>query len=132
MTKIYLAGPIAHTDDATDWRQDLIDQHSGVEFANPLDEYTPDDASNPHLHSDIVDSDKQQIEASDALLVGYEAVRSVGTPMEVLFAYERDMPVAIWLRDQTPLSDLSPWYHYHSEFITSKPGNAVAYLEREL
>jgi nucleoside 2-deoxyribosyltransferase len=132
MTRIYLAGPIAHTDDPNDWRQELIDEHSTVEFANPLDEYTPADASNPHLHDDIVDSDKQQIEASDALLVGYEAVRSVGTTMEVLFAYERDIPVAILIRDDSILSDLSPWYHYHSEFITSKPGHAVAYLEREL
>jgi len=141
MTTIYLAGPVANVDDGgRDWRNELIDNNPTADFANPLDEYnapadnlqidTNPTTQNQVSPTEIVESDKELLRESDAVLVGYEDVQSVGTPMEVMWAYERGYTISVWLRDDSILSDLSPWYHYHTDFVTSKSNHAVAYLER--
>jgi len=65
---------------------------------------------------------------SDGVLVGYSRERQIGTPMEVMWAFERDVPVVIWIRDETLHSDLSPWYRFHVDTVTPSRSQAVESL----
>jgi len=78
--------------------------------------------------TELVETDKDLLRESDGVLVGYSAVRSVGTPMEVMWAYERDYPVAVWLRDNTSYDDLSPWYRYHATGVMQHESAALSHL----
>lgn len=143
---VYLAGPVANVPDGgASWR-DLVESEYAEEIAirNPLDKYNVplDDltiSESPHSdregmvgYADIVESDLELLKDSDAVLVGYEDVQSVGTPMEVRWAYERDYDVAIWIRDDTRLHDLSPWFLHHASAVTSSLQLAVNHLTRTL
>lgn len=142
---IYLAGPVMDTDDGgAEWRRDVVTQYGEqYEFRNPLSKYNvpasdvvvvdgaaprPDEVS----VSELVTTDKRLIDESDGLLVGYSKRRSVGTPMEVMWAYERDYPVALWIRDNTAISDLSPWYRHHASAITNSIELALGHIDREV
>jgi len=143
---VYLAGPVAELDDGgAGWRGDVEVEHGHLyDFRNPLSKYNvPVDGltivdgathggDNVVSVSEIVEGDKHLLTESDAVLVGYSAVRSIGTPMEVMWAYERDKPVAIWLRDGTACEDLSPWYRYHADLVTNSVKLALGSLDRRL
>lgn len=143
---IYLAGPVAaYSDGGAAWR-DHVKAKFGDEFdfRDPLSKYNVpaedlevvEGRSSAHDDttvgvSEIVERDKRMIDESDGVLVGYTAVRSVGTPMEVMFAREREMPVAIWLRDDTDEEALSPWYRYHSTAITDHAVLALQHVDAQ-
>lgn len=129
---IYLAGPVAaYEDGGAGWRDQIVSDHQDwYDFKNPLDKYNVpvddltivqqaesdrDDTISVH---ELVESDKTLLRGSDAVLVGYSDVQSIGTPMEVMWAYERGMPVGIWIRDRTSKTDLSPWYRHHATRIS--------------
>jgi nucleoside 2-deoxyribosyltransferase len=144
-TTVYLAGPVAHADGGgAGWRE-TIQQFYGDEydFRDPLSKYNvpADDLTlvEGRSHPDtpetvgtreIVEDDKTLLKESDAVLVGYSAVRSVGTPMEVMWAFERAYPIAVWVRDETPIADLSPWYRFHAGAITNDAEMALSHLDR--
>jgi len=147
-TTIYLAGPVANVEDGgAAWRERLTEEYqhdTSIEFLDPLAKYNApaddlriidgvSDADDEETvgADEIVRSDKQLILGSDALLVGYEAVQSVGTPMEVMFAHARDIPIAVWIRDETLREKLSPWYRHHAGRVTYLPGVAVGHLVNE-
>ena len=142
ITTIYLAGPVANVEDGgSQWRNELVESYPNSDFNNPLDKYNapaedltivtkPARGDTEVTHTEIVEGDKELLRESNAVLVGYTDVLSTGTPMEVMWAYERNYPITIWLRDGSILPDLSPWYQYHADFITAKQGHAVAHLER--
>ena len=72
----------------------------------------------------IVEKDKTDIDSCDILLVNY-VEPSVGTSMEILYAWERGKVVMlVALSDQ----DLSPWllYHSHKFFFTLE--DAASYI----
>ena len=140
---IYLAGPVAALNDGgAGWRS-VVEQRFGdeFEFKNPLAKYNApaDDieivdgsshgGDNVVSVSELVELDKHLLAQSDAVLVGYTAVRSIGTPMEVMWAYERAKPVALWLRDDTQTDELSPWYRYHADLITNSVEMALGGLD---
>jgi nucleoside 2-deoxyribosyltransferase len=137
---LYLAGPVAALDDGgASWRDDLIAAHDEVAFANPLDHlnapaddidivsYESDDPSEV-TPEEVVEADKDLLRESDGVLVGYSRERQIGTPMEVMWAFERDVPVVIWIRDETLYSELSPWYRYHADAVTTSRRQAVESL----
>ena len=144
---IYLAGPVAAlADGGASWRERVGREYGEqYDFQNPLAKYNvpvddltivdgvsdPDDETTVGT-DEIVTDDKEKILKSDAVLVGYEAVHSIGTPMEVMFAYERDMPVAVWIRDDTGIMDLSPWYLHHATAVTNSIELALGHLDREV
>lgn len=149
MTKqatIYLAGPVAaYPDGGAEWR-DHIKAEFGDEFhfSDPLSKYNVpaedlevvEGQSRPHDDTtvgvaELVERDKRMIDGADGVLVGYSAVRSIGTPMEVMYARERDMPVALWLRDDTDREDLSPWYRYHATAITQHAVLGLQHIEAQ-
>ena len=143
---VYLAGPVMSMDDGgAGWRTDVEIEHGHLyDFKNPLSKYNvPVDGldvvadgthggDNAVSVSEIVEGDKHLLAESDAVLVGYSAVRSIGTPMEVMWAFERDMPIAIWTRDGTDPSELSPWYRYHADIITNSVELALGGLDRRV
>lgn len=144
---IYLAGPVAAlADGGAEWRERVgRDYGEQYDFQNPLAKYNVpvedltvvDGVSDPGdpttVGADvIVEEDKAKLRASDAVLVGYVDTQSIGTPMEVMWAFERDMPVAIWIRDETDIMDLSPWYLHHAGAITNSVEMALGHLDREV
>jgi len=146
-TSVYLAGPVAALDDGgAGWREQVGREYGEqYEFQNPLAKYNVplddltivDGVSNSDYDTtvgtdEIVREDKQKLLASDAVLVGYEDVQSIGTPMEVMYAYEREMPVSVWVRDDTEIMDLSPWYLHHASAITNSVEMALGHLDREV
>lgn len=143
---VYLAGPVAELDDGgASWRESVEDEYRDrIETRNPLSKYNVplEDlrvSEQPYTggegvvgYSEIVESDLELLEESDAVLVGYEDVQSIGTPMEVRWAYERDYDIAIWIRDDTAIDDLSPWYLHHASAITTSLELAVGHLTGSL
>jgi nucleoside 2-deoxyribosyltransferase len=111
---VYLAGPINGCSDAecNDWR----------EKAKTL--LTPDmDVLNPMVRDyrgqetestdEIVEGDKKDIDISDALLVFFDRP-SVGTAMEMLYAWERKKKIVVVNASKSDNGSLSPWLAYHS------------------
>lgn len=143
---VYLAGPVAALDDGgASWRERVTERFGDeIETRNPLDKYNvPAEelrvSESPHAdregvvgYSELVESDLELLEESDAVLVGYEDVQSIGTPMEVRWAVERDYDVAIWIRDDTAVHDLSPWYLHHASAVTNALPLAIGHLSRGL
>ena len=142
---VYLAGPVGHLEDGgAGWREEIADDYGDTfDFKDPLEKYNVplDDlqvvegVSDPDIDDtvgidEIVLEDKRLLIQSDAVLVGYSAVRSIGTPMEVMWAYERDYPIVLWIRDDTYVKDVSPWYRHHASVITDSRRLAIGALRR--
>jgi hypothetical protein len=137
-TAVYLSGPVAaYADGGAAWRDRVQREYrSRLTFNDPLSKYnvpvedltvilgSSDDPARVSA-TELVESDKEMLRDSDAVLVGYTDVQSIGTPMEVMWASERDVPVVIWIRDTTPVHDLSPWYQYHATAVTDDLRRAV-------
>lgn len=120
MPKVYLAGPInGCTDDqATTWREwfkfgGMLGATFG--FVDPMArDYRGKEAEN---YREIVDLDKRDIRGVDAVVVMY-VTPSVGTAMEVFYAWTLGIPVIVIDESGKPLS---PWMRYHaSAVVTSK------------
>lgn len=137
MNRIYLAGAISDAPDAgMPWRRDVEKRVSeGIEVDNPLDRFDVTDAnvevveasSDPDdvLDAELIFSDKNEIERSDVLLVNWQSnVSKTGTPMEVMFAFERDIPVVVWHSDRVR-DELSPWIRHHASYLHERFEDAV-------
>jgi nucleoside 2-deoxyribosyltransferase len=118
--KVYLAGPIAGCTDeqCNGWRNTVTAMLGEENVLNPMRrDYRGFDVAPP---AEIVEQDKADIDASTCVLVYYEQP-SVGTSMEVLYAWERGKPVVIVTEQQY----LSPWLVYHAAHIVRSLGEAV-------
>jgi len=119
----YLAGAIRGCSDseAMDWRRDAL--RIWPQALDPMvRDYRGKEADN---YREVVDLDKRDIAASDALLVCYRQP-SVGTSMEVLLAWQLGKPIVIW-HDGT--DSISPWLRYHSTAIVHSWAAAVEKLQ---
>jgi len=140
---VYLAGAVQDHPDPVGWREGVIEQFSDrVAFKNPLGRYDcdPNELTVLPGHqndggtttvgvADIVEIDKELLDDSDAVFIGYERSHgSVGTPMEVLYAYERDIPVALCIQDDTMHHEIPAWYRYHVSAQVSAPRLALRHL----
>lgn len=120
--KIYLAGPINGCTDeqANGWRSQVKAIHADV-----LDPMARDyRGKETESVSEIVEGDKADINASDGLLAYFERP-SVGTSMEVLYAWQQNKPVVIVNKSGKPAS---PWLAYHSIAIVESIADALAVL----
>lgn len=138
---VYLAGPVAAYDDGgAGWRDRVKVEYPEMAFRDPLNKYNvpvddltvtpaPTAAEDEVGVAELVEGDKELLRESDGVLVGYSAVRSIGTPMEVMWARERDYQVALWVRDGTDFADLSPWYRYHATTCTTRLEKALRHLK---
>ena len=152
--KVYLAGPIQHADDnGVSWREEIKQEFSDseyLEWLDPLDKYNSatdaqyvprsewdeyDDLQNLVTAEEIVEPDKEMIDESDAMLVGWSEVPACGTPMEVMYQYmlneitETHKPIVVWWRDADDAeSHISPWMEYHSTDIEDSRAAALSQL----
>lgn len=76
-------------------------------------------------YREIVELDKRDVEASDVILVNYDKP-SVGTSMEVLWAWLKETPVVVVCRPETVVS---PWLRYHSTKIVHSFDDAIAWIK---
>lgn len=114
--KCYLAGPINGCTDsqAHDWRNEVTRLLGSENVLNPM---ARDYRGKEHeAVKDIVENDKRDIDACDILLVWFTQP-SVGTSMEILYAWERGKKIIIIDRQAKPLS---PWIVYHSHGVVKE------------
>jgi hypothetical protein len=145
---IYLAGPVNYLDDGgASWRKEVIDEYGDIfDFKNPLDQYnvpvedlTVVDESDSRVadtgyvtHTEIVESDKQMLRESDGVLIGYVKVKSIGTPMECMWAHDRRYPIGLWIRDDTDHGDLETWYLDHCPTISHDRNKTLQAVHRQI
>ena len=122
MATIYLAGPINGCTDAEalDWRNDLTERLKGHNVISPMTrDYRGKEDENVE---DIVNGDKADIRASD-LVVAYCPFPSVGTSMEVLYAWNRGKRIVVYAPEGT---SISPWLRFHSDAVVFSPEDVLA------
>jgi nucleoside 2-deoxyribosyltransferase len=122
--RVYLAGPIAgqSTEQAGKWRDfvtTLLDQDS----IDTVDPFKLRDFRNVPYPGDlaVVEPDKADIDSCDVLLANCPII-SVGTTMEILYAWERDKFVLVvhpWPEHA------SPWITYHAHAVESQMAIAL-------
>ncbi len=122
--RVYLCGPINGCTDAeaSDWREE-----AKKHFPNALDPMKRDcRGKEVTAYREIVELDKRDIRKSDVLLVNYEKP-SVGTSMEIFYAWTLGTPVLVWCRPETTIS---PWLRYHSIGFVHSMAEAVAKIRQ--
>ncbi len=121
--KIYLAGPMFQTEDSECklWRDEAVTRLNGHTIFNPMirDYRTGHDG---HI-AEIVEEDKKDIDSCDLLLVNHTRP-SVGTSMEILYAWERGKKIIT----VTHNNHTSPWIIYHSHKIFDNLEAALDYI----
>lgn len=124
---LYLCGPIngCTDEEAKDWRE-------AAKVALPywvhVDPMVRDYRGQEDIKfREIVELDKQDILGCAAILVNYDKP-SVGTSMEILFAWEHQIPVFIVVSLGTRIS---PWLRYHATVIVPSFKEAFRLLELE-
>lgn len=118
--RVYLCGPINGCTDAEcmDWRAE-VKRH----FPDAVDPMKRDyRGKEAESYREIVELDKRDVRSVDIVLVNY-VKPSVGTAMEVFYAWTLGTPV-ILLCEQS--ANLSPWLRYHSMSIVHSVADAVA------
>jgi nucleoside 2-deoxyribosyltransferase len=125
---VYLCGPINGCTDAEamDWREQSKRLLTGIKFGylDPMARDYRGRELEPGIAAEIVENDKNDIAGCGALLVYYEKP-SVGTAMEVLYAWQARIPVVVVDKSGKPLS---PWLIYHSDKVVNSLEEAVAYI----
>jgi nucleoside 2-deoxyribosyltransferase len=112
MKRIYLCGPIHGCDnkEASTWRE-RVKKNKGFDFVDPMRrDYRGIEDGNV---KEIVELDKQDILSCDAILVMYKKP-SVGTSMEIYFAWSLHIPVIVINESN---GSISPWLQYHATEI---------------
>lgn len=118
--KIYLCGPIngCTDDDAASWRE-WFKRNDDLQCVDPMRrDYRGGELEN---YREIVELDKIDIQNSDAIVVMYKH-QSVGTSMEILFAWSIGKPVI--LIDECS-GTISPWLRYHATSIVRSKEKAL-------
>lgn len=121
---VYLAGPIngCTDEEAKGWRDRVVGAVDGVTFIDPMErDYRGAEDANV---DEIVDKDKQCIDQCDILLANVWKP-SVGTAMEIMWAYERGLEVVLINESDGPMS---PWLRYHSNCCLRSIDEAIEML----
>jgi nucleoside 2-deoxyribosyltransferase len=128
--KVYLCGPIngCNDNECKDWRAAATVQltQAGHRAYDPMVRDYRGRELEPGIAAEIVENDKADIDACDAMLVYYPKP-SVGTAMEVLYAWERKTRIVVI--DESN-AKLSPWLVYHSHAIFKTLDGAIRELLR--
>jgi len=122
MKSVYLAGAINGCSDseAIDWRT-YCTTSLGIIGISTIDPMSRDyRGREDQCVNEIVELDKLDIDNCDAMIVSYQRP-SVGTSMEILYAWERGKPVIVF----TDTKSISPWLRYHSSHIVNSIDDAL-------
>lgn len=115
METIYLCGGInALSDsDAKDWREAAKSELGHVfKFLDPMRNDYRGQENTPGIDAKIVRDDREDIKASDYLLVN-ATKPSWGTAMELFFAHSQGK----WIVTVCPAEKPSPWLTFHSDVV---------------
>jgi len=109
MKTVYLCGPINGCTDseASDWRESVKRAYAGPTIDPMVRDYRGREAE---AFREIVELDKIDVASSDVILVNYDKP-SVGTSMEVLYAWQLGKRVIVVMREDAVVS---PWLRYHA------------------
>ncbi|MBI4029124.1 MAG: deoxyribose-phosphate aldolase [Candidatus Blackburnbacteria bacterium] len=124
----YLSGVIygAPQDEVAQWRKDMIKKLEGKVFC--LDPMRKPYETMPDKYKEygreIVEQDKLDIDISDFLVVKWDRP-SVGTSMEILYAWQQKKPVYVW----TNKTRASPWLGYHSTKFFENETDLLNYVQ---
>lgn len=125
MKTTYLCGPINGCTDAecNDWRS-FAKEHVLGGILDPMKRDYRGRELEPGIAREIVENDKLDVDLSTIILVNY-VKPSVGTSMEVLYAWERGKTIVV----VCPAGEvLSPWLLYHSHRIVHSMREACAWI----
>ena len=124
---VYLAGPMLgrSDDDCKVWREKMIDSVMDVNFNNPMDRDYRDKKIEDGVDRDIVEHDKRDIDLSEIVVVHYDKP-SVGTSMEILYAFDRGKYILLINRSK---KRLSPWLTYHASNIVKTLKEAIEVID---
>jgi len=124
MKTIYLCGPIngCTDEECRDWREYVKTQWPGPTIDPMRRDYR---GKEDQSVDEIVELDKIDVMNSDVLLVNYDKP-SVGTSMEILYAFERGKLVVVVAAEG---AKISPWMRYHSHAIVGSFKDAIRYIE---
>jgi len=122
--RIFLSGPIFQCDDheCMGWRQEVKRRLPDFVVFNPMDRDFR--GRTDQFCREIVEDDKKYIDQSDILLVNH-LKPSVGTSMEILYAWERGKHIVIISGDE----ERNPWMIYHSHKICVSLDDAISYVK---
>lgn len=121
MTRVlYLCGPIngCHDAEAKDWRAYVRSKWRGTCLDPMVRDYRGREAES---FREIVELDKIDVASADIILVNYDRP-SVGTSMEILYAWERGKRVIVVC---APDVVVSPWLRYHAHHLTTSFDDAL-------
>jgi len=118
---LYLCGPIngCTDEECKDWRAYVAAAYSGHCIDPMVRDYRGREAE---AFREIVELDKIDVTEADIILVNYDKP-SVGTSMEVLYAWERGKRVIVVCREG---ASISPWLRYHSHHIVHSFDDAIS------
>jgi nucleoside 2-deoxyribosyltransferase len=116
----YLCGPIngCTDEECNDWRAKFKTIWPGKTLDPMRRDYRGKEGES---WREIVELDKIDVMNADVLIVSYDKP-SVGTSMEVLYAWERGKPVVVVAAKNT---SISPWLRYHSHHIVNSYEDAA-------
>lgn len=123
--KVYLCGPINGCSDAeaVTWREWFKAHTPAIACVDPMKrDYRGREVDD---YREIVDLDKRDIRGCDVVVVMY-VKPSVGTSMEVFYAWSLGIPVIVIDESGRPLS---PWMKYHATAVVKSKEEAARKLE---
>ena len=112
MKSIYLCGPINGCTDqeCRDWREYVKARWGGKCIDPMVRDYRGREAE---AYREIVELDKIDVAEADILLVNYDKP-SVGTSMEIIYAWQLGKRVIVVCREGVAIS---PWLRYHAHHL---------------
>ena len=121
MPKVYLCGPIngRSDDDCNGWREQA--KQRLADTLDPMDRDYRGRELEPGIAAEIVENDKNDITLCDVLLVYFDKP-SVGTSMEIYFAWQLGKRIVLVDKSDKPLS---PWLVYHCPTIAKSLENGI-------
>jgi nucleoside 2-deoxyribosyltransferase len=124
MKSIYLCGPIngCTDEECTNWRELVKSKWQGRCIDPMVRDYRGREAE---AYREIVELDKIDVVEADIILVNYDKP-SVGTAMEILYAWERGKRIVVVAREDAVIS---PWLRYHATNLVHSFDDALRVIE---
>lgn len=133
--KIYLAGAVAHSEFASEWRRDIeIAYGSEYNFVNPLNrlDVSDDKRYNTMEDEQIVESDLSLIDECDGVFLYWDpSIATFGSVIESYYAAsELEIPVGAWYQDK--IGTESPWLRHYCVEVSTYAAEVLSEIEKNV